>query len=164
MTGVTGAAISEWMEPLISKDVLIWCDEHGIQFPDEEFLEKAKRSGNAYVKISGTFGLPSPFDLAGDKRWLPDGELYREYDLELDDGADQKYYNETIVDVPPDIQNDQDKIIHFSNMNQQGVKVLSGNNGSQNKKIGDGGDGSANYSEFSEKKLNDEFAGIFTLN
>jgi hypothetical protein len=40
-----------------------------------------------------------------------------------------------------------------------GVKVLSGNNGSQNKKIGDGGDGSATYSGFPADRLNDEFRG-----
>ncbi len=45
-----------------------------------------------------------------------------------------------------------------------GVKVLSGNNGSQNKKIGDGGDGSANYSEFSAERLTDEISGILSFN
>ena len=58
-----------------------------------------------------------------------------------------------------------DKIIDFPKMHRPpGVKVLSGNNGSQNKKIGDGGDGSANYSEFSDKRLNNEFAGILSFN
>ncbi len=58
-----------------------------------------------------------------------------------------------------------DKIIDFSKMNRPpGVKVLSGNNGSQNKNIGDNGGGSANYSEFSDKRLNDEFAGILSFN
>ena len=48
-------------------------------------------------------------------------------------------------------------------MNQQGVKVLSWNNGSQNKKIGDNGDAPTTYSEFSDKRLNDEFAGILSF-
>ncbi len=45
-----------------------------------------------------------------------------------------------------------------------GVKVLSGNNGSQNKKNDANGGGSATYSEFSDKRLNDEFAGILSFN
>jgi len=49
-------------------------------------------------------------------------------------------------------------------MNQQGVKVLSENNGSQNKNIGDNGDGSATYSGFSADRLNDGFSGILSIN
>ena len=45
-----------------------------------------------------------------------------------------------------------------------GVKVLSGNNGSQNKNIGVNGDGPPAYSEFSENRLKDEFAGILSFN
>lgn len=79
--------------------------------------------------INGTFVLPSPYDLTGDKRWSPDGELFRNCDLQIDDGADQKYFDDTIDEVSLDIENDPDKIIDFSKMNQQSVKVLSGNNG-----------------------------------
>ena len=49
-------------------------------------------------------------------------------------------------------------------MNQQGVKVLSENIGPQNKNIGDNGDGLATYSEFFDKRLNDEFSGILSFN
>jgi hypothetical protein len=42
--------------------------------------------------------------------------------------------------------------------------VLSKNYGSQNKKIGNNGDGPPAYSEFSDKRLNDEFAGILSFN
>jgi hypothetical protein len=45
-----------------------------------------------------------------------------------------------------------------------GVKVLSGNNDSQNKNIGDNGDGPPTYSGFSADRLNDEFAGILSFN
>jgi hypothetical protein len=45
-----------------------------------------------------------------------------------------------------------------------GVKVLSENNGSQNKKNGDNGDGPAAYSGFSLERLDDEFAGILSFN
>jgi hypothetical protein len=45
-----------------------------------------------------------------------------------------------------------------------GDKVLSENNDSQNKNIGDNGGGSANYSEFSADRLADEISGILSLN
>ena len=62
------------------------------------------------------------------------------------------------------IQNDLHKRIDFSKMNQAlGIKVLSGENGSQNKK-GNGGDGTAPCSEFSTEKLYDEFDGMLTFN
>jgi hypothetical protein len=44
-----------------------------------------------------------------------------------------------------------------------GVKVLSGNNGSQNKKNGDNGDGPAAYSEFFEEGFNDEIKKILSI-
>jgi hypothetical protein len=165
VTGVSGSAISQWLKPLISKGVLIWCDEHGVQFPDEESLEKAKRSGNAYVKINGTLGLPSVYDLTGDKKWSPDGELYREHDLGLDDEVDEKYFEgANDEEVSLGIEDDPDKIIDFSRMNQPGVKVLSGNNGHQNKNISDNGHGSAKNSGYSTDRLNDDLSGILSFN
>jgi hypothetical protein len=44
-----------------------------------------------------------------------------------------------------------------------GVKVLSGNNASQNKNDNNG-DGPPAYSGFSADRLNDEFAGILSFN
>ena len=43
------------------------------------------------------------------------------------------------------------------------LKLLSENNGYKNKNIGDNGDAPAIYSEFSDKRLNDEFAGILSF-
>jgi hypothetical protein len=163
ITGVTGAAISQWMKPFILKGVLIWCDEHGIQFPDKESLSKAKRSGNAYVKMNGPFGLPSPYDLTGDDRWDTNGELYREYDLDLDDGDDEKYFDDTIDGVSLDIQNDPNKGFDFINMFDSGDKLFSKKNGMQNKN-GNNGDGTANSSVISTERLNNELEGILTFN
>ncbi len=50
-------------------------------------LERAKRSGKAFIKISGFTRLPTPFELTTDKRWDVDGELFKMYDLEF--GNDQ---------------------------------------------------------------------------
>ena len=85
--GVSTAAISQWLKPLIEKGVLTWCDEAGAEFDDDPALEKAKRSGRAYICVSGGKSLPSPFQLTGDPRWDTDGELYAAYDLNLGDGG-----------------------------------------------------------------------------
>ena len=165
MTGVSVAAISQWLNPLVSKGVLIWCDENGVKFQDVEALEKSKRSGNAYIRINGTFGLPTPFDLTGDERWASDGELYREYDLELDHAVDLGGWSDDLVEVAPGIESDSDKIIDFSKMHQSlGVKVLSENNGLENKDVGNNGAGSPNNSDYAADRLTDEFSGILSFN
>ena len=81
VTGVTGAAISGWMKPLIEKGVLMWVDNADNTFADVESLEKAKRSGKAFIRVSDHNRLPTPFELTGDPDWDIDGELYRQYDL-----------------------------------------------------------------------------------
>jgi hypothetical protein len=164
ITGVSVAAIFQWLNPQISKGVLTWCDEDGVKFADKDSLEKAKRSGNAYVRINGTLGLPSPFDMSGDERWSPGGALFREYDLGLEDADDQGSLNDAVVEVDPPIDNDRDRIIDFSKMHQAfGVKVLRENNGSQNKNISDNGGGSAIYSEISAERHADEISGILSF-
>jgi len=45
-----------------------------------------------------------------------------------------------------------------------GVNALSENNGSQNKKIGDNGSGSAACSGYSADRLTDKFSGILPFN
>jgi hypothetical protein len=79
--GVTGAAISQWTKPLLKKGVLMWVDQDGGVFPDVKSLEKAKRSGKAYIKVGQFNRLPTPFELTGNSEWDIDGELYRQYDL-----------------------------------------------------------------------------------
>ena len=85
--GISTAAISQWLKPLIEKGVLNWCDETGAVFGDDLALEKAKRSGKAYLCVAGWNSLPSPFQLTGDFRWDRGGDLYAAYDLELGDGG-----------------------------------------------------------------------------
>ena len=58
-TGVSTAAISQWLKPLIGKGVLSWCDEKGLGFNDVAERERAKRSGKAYLKVAqGAFFQP----------------------------------------------------------------------------------------------------------
>ena len=60
---------------------------------------------------------------------------------------------------------DSDKIIDFDKMHQaMDVKVLSGNNGPENKNNGDRNAGSANYSGFSADRLTNEISGILSFN
>jgi hypothetical protein len=57
----------------------------GLTFDRPRDLEKAKRSGNAYVRLANSIGLPSPFELTGDPSWAEGGSLFTVYDLHLDD-------------------------------------------------------------------------------
>ncbi len=82
--GVTGSMISQWMKPLIEKGVLMWVDQEGCTFPDVQSLEKAKRSGKAYIKVGQFNRLPTPFELTGNPDWDIEGELYRQYDLGIE--------------------------------------------------------------------------------
>ena len=90
---VTTAAISQWLKPLIERGVLNWCDEKGHGFAGFADLEKAKRSGRAYLKVSGGCYLPTIFELTGDPSWDRGGDLYAAFDLDLDgDAGDQAFY------------------------------------------------------------------------
>ena len=121
--GVSTATISQWLKPLIEKGVLNWCDEKGHGFMSVPDLEKAKRSGRAYLTVVGGRFLPTVFELTGDPGWDKDGELYLVYDLHLDNDADDRVFcqsEETVVDQ--DIIFDDDSV---TSENESGVKVLS---------------------------------------
>ena len=121
--GVSTATISQWLKPLIEKGVLSWCDEKGVGFMGVADLEKAKRSGRAYLKVAGGCRLPTIFELTGDPRWDKGGELYSAYYLHLDgDSGDQAFYpdEETVVDQ--DLIFDDDSV---TTEIKPGVKVLS---------------------------------------
>jgi hypothetical protein len=59
----------------------MWVDDADNTFADVESLEKAKRSGKAYIKVGQVNRLPTPFELTGNPDWGIKGELYRQYDL-----------------------------------------------------------------------------------
>jgi len=84
MENVSGAALTPWVKERVEKGILVWCDERGLEFPDTRGLEKAKRSGKAFIRVSYSGGLPTPFELTGDPEWSEGGELYQIYDLGLD--------------------------------------------------------------------------------
>jgi len=111
-TNVSTAAISQWLKPLIKKGVLTWCDENGVEFDDKPAMEKAKRSGKAFLCVAGGKSLPTPFQLTGDPEWDRGGSLYEAYDLQLDD---------VVSDV---IDSDMDKV-DDAKLPDEGVKVIS---------------------------------------
>ncbi|MDB4304104.1 hypothetical protein N9934_04885 [Desulfosarcina sp.] len=142
-SGVSTAAISQWSKPLIEKGVLTWCDETGAVFGDDLALEKAKRSGKAFLCVLGGKSLPSPFQLTGDPRWDKGGDFYAAYDLELDDGggdSDQALaVTENIISESVQRCDNDD--------NQAGVKVLSGKTNDDIKKM---------MESFRENQVSDE--------
>ena len=121
--GVTTASISQWLKPMIEKGVLDWCDEKGIGFKDVADLEKAKRSGRAYLTVSGGKRLPTVFELTGDARWDKGGDLYLAYDLHLD--GDQV---EHVINPDEETVSGQDMIFDAEDQTSDekpAVKVLS---------------------------------------
>ena len=90
--GVSTATISQWLKPLIGKGVLNWCDENGNGFMRVAELEKAKRSGRAYLMVSDGKRLPTVFELTGDSRWDKGGDLYLAYDLHLDNDVGERAF------------------------------------------------------------------------
>jgi hypothetical protein len=116
-TGVSVAAISQWTKPLIEKGVLVWCDEIGKEFADVKLLEKAKRSGTAFIKVADHNRLPTTFELTGNPDWDIEGELYRQYDLgfestdidvlDLDEG-EQSSFSSNTSDDSYDVENKEE--------------------------------------------------------
>jgi hypothetical protein len=79
-------AVSGLVKSLVEKGILIWCDREGKEFDNNAELNKAKRSGSAYIKANehyDFFGLPTPFEVTGDSRWGKGGEMLELYDLKL---------------------------------------------------------------------------------
>jgi DNA primase len=100
---VSGAAISQWMKPLVKKGILMWVDEADDAFADVESLEKAKRSGKAYIQVGHYNRLPTPFELTGNPDWDIDGELYRRFDLELGDASAECFPSNEVDEESYDI-------------------------------------------------------------
>ena len=121
--GVTTASISQWLKPLIDRGVLDWCDEKGNGFMDVADLEKAKRSGRAYLTVSGGKRLSTVFELTGDPGWDKDGDLYAAYDLHLDNDVGERAFHQDEETI-----GGQDIIFDTENPtsnDKPGVKVLS---------------------------------------
>ena len=121
--GVSTAMISQWLKPLIQKGVLSWCDENGNGFMGVADLEKAKRSGRAYLTASGGKRLPTVYELTGDPGWDRGGDLYAAYDLHLDgDAGEHEFYQGEETVSGQDIIFDGE---NTTSIDKPAVKVLS---------------------------------------
>ena len=137
VTGVSVAAISQWMKPLLEKGVLMWVDHADNTFADVESLEKAKRSGKAYIRVGHFNCLPTPFELSNDNRWDIEGEFYKQFDLEFGDEA-VEYFSSNEVGEESDYTQEPYNTFNAvglpnENRKSLGVKVLRENMGSRNK-------------------------------
>lgn len=82
---ISRPAVSKWLAPLVEQGVLTWCDGNGKPFADERIAQKAKHSGAAYLKVTAQRTLPTPFEISGDPSWAEGGNLFKLYNLHLDD-------------------------------------------------------------------------------
>jgi hypothetical protein len=134
-TKVSTAAISQWLKVKIDKGALAWCDETGGVFDNDLALEKAKRSGKAYLCVTGGKSLPSPFQLTGDPRWDKGGDLYEAFDLGLNDpGALEGCSYKETENIISDGDVDSD-FFGGKGINKTGDKVLSTKSNDEIKKI-----------------------------
>lgn len=92
--GLSKSIISNRAKKIRSEGIIFWCTE---VFQTKE-LNKAKRSGKAFLRISDSYksadinvtGLPTPYQLTNNSAWDIGGELYKKYDLKLDDYKNSK--------------------------------------------------------------------------
>lgn len=134
-TGVSTAAISQWSKGMMEKGVLGWCDENGTVFGDDLALEKAKRSGKAFLNVAGGNSLPSPFQLTGDPRWDKGGDLYAAYDLELDHVCGEDENSEHKFETVAGKEDFGVDDVANSTNEASAVKVLSGKSNDEIKKV-----------------------------
>jgi hypothetical protein len=126
---VATAAISQWSKPLIEKGVLNWCDEKGLGFLGVADLEKAKRSGKAFVRVAERPCLPSPYQLTGDSMWDVSGEYWKFYDLEFE-GTDGYEDESTVMSEMETEESIDEKSVPLDV--DGAVKVLSEKTGADN--------------------------------
>jgi hypothetical protein len=129
-TRVSPAAISQWLKPMIEKGVLSWCDEKGVGFKDVAELERAKRMGQAFVKVAERPCLPSPYQLTGDFRWDLGGEYWELYDLGIEESDPYEEHTADHVHNDSDVRADEHP---ETSATGEGVKVLSEKTGSDDK-------------------------------
>ena len=127
--GISGAAVTQWMSPWIEKGILEWCNINGAGFTDIAELERAKRIGQAFVKVAERPCLPSPYQLTGDYRWDSGGDLWELYDLCIEE-SDRYGFESTVLS---DMET-EDSIEENSVPSDAGgaVKVLSEKTGPDN--------------------------------
>jgi DNA primase len=97
--GISKSALTGWVRGKVYDGHLVWCDEDGNEFSDDNALKKAKHSGIAFIRVNEITnvdeitGLPTPYELTGDNRWDEGGDLLELYDL----GLEQRQVHEPVT-------------------------------------------------------------------
>lgn len=88
--GVSKSTLSAWAKRMEGEGLVDWVDDQGNDFPDDNALKKAKRSGRAHLQASpqtsqgSHMGLPATADLApDDPTWQKGGKDFETFDLKL---------------------------------------------------------------------------------
>ena len=122
-------------------------------------LEKAKRSGRAYVRVSERCCLPTVYQLTGDSRWNSGGEFWELYDL----GIEESDPDEVESTVLPDMETED--LIEENSVPSDAdgaVKVLSEKTGPDNNFQNDSLD--SELVPAGIDNLADEFRGLLQMN
>jgi len=86
---ISKPAISTFISQKIHEGLLSWCDSNDNEFANNQDLSRAKRSGNAYIRVTSNYrcekamSLPDPSMLTNDPDWQLGGKLLSEYDLHI---------------------------------------------------------------------------------
>ena len=157
--GISGAAVTQWMKPWIEKGLFVWCDINGAEFINVAELERAKRIGQAFVRVAERPCLPSPYQLTGDYRWDAGGEFWDLYDLDIEEGDTDEKGADDYVQNNSDARADEHP---DTSVPDGGVKVLSEKTGSVDNFRDDGLD--SELVPVSIDGLSDEFRDLLRMN
>jgi DNA primase len=85
-TGVAKSTVGDNVSKLVNSGALIWTDINGKPFPNEARERRAKHGNGsgAFIQVHEPRGLPSPYELTGDRSWLPGGQDFCLYNLGLE--------------------------------------------------------------------------------
>jgi hypothetical protein len=157
--GISTAAISQWLKPMIEKGVLVWCDGNGVEFTNVAELERAKRMGQAFIRVAERPCLPNPYQLIGDFRWDLGGEYWELYDLGIEESDPYEEHTADHVHNDSDVRADEHP---ETSATGEGVKVLSEKTGSVDNFRDDGLD--SELIPVSIDGLSEEFGGLLQMN
>jgi hypothetical protein len=157
--GISGAAVTQWMRPWIEKGVLEWCNINGAGFTDIAELGRAKRIGQAFVKVAERPCLPSPYQLTGDYRWDSGGDLWELFDLCIEENESD------VKDAGDHVHGDTGALADENfdtSFPDKGVKALSEKAGSADNFQKDGLD--SEMVPVGIDALSEEFAELLQMN
>jgi hypothetical protein len=144
---------------MIEKGVLVWCDGNGAGFKDIAELERAKRIGQAFIRVAERPCLPTPYQLTGDHRWDSGGDLWELYDLCIEESeSDVKNAGVNVYNSSGDRAEEHSEI----SASGGGVKVLSEKTGSVDNFRDDGLD--TEMVPVSIDGLSEEFRDLLQMN